>query len=183
MKKLTAFLAAMLMTLASAVLWSGFVSAQDRESIIRDKIEAMKAKRESREIIPSADRGMLPRNICVEFYTVDEIDEDPHVEMGNRFVLIGPNPHGDHWRLSPAGSNHGWEPGNYIAVPTIYDNVFDMWNVRAKGHSDDHYFRLTLEWYEGNDGSACPDYIWVTNLGHLVAPNLHPGHAGAGKGP
>ena len=178
MKKLLVFLSTLILTITSAGILTSAVNAQEYGDSIKKKIADFYEARSQEMKISNELTGMRSINICINFYTIDYKEGDPHINVGERFLLVGPNPVSGIWQISPVGNGHSWELGHYQAIPTLDANIFDMWNVGVKSESDSHYYRMEVEWGEDN----CPDYVVFHSLAHgTSATNLHPGHAGGGR--
>lgn len=181
MKKHSAILVTLLISVSLIGVLAGVAVADSHEGIRARITKFYEARRAEKERLASS-RGMISVQMCVDFYTTNWVEPstDPHIAIGDQFVLVGPNPFSGIWQVTPVGDSHQWQHGHYQAIPTTDPDVFDLWTVNVAPHGSDaerqHYYRMEVDRW-GDDG--CPDYVYFHSLTHIPgALSLHPGHAG-----
>ena len=180
MKIPTTFFLPLLLTVTSLVFLTDVVFAQERGEAIKQRLAELKEARENRLNIGKGEKALASLPMCVGKYKVDDVEDDPHIEKGAEFLLVGPLPVSGRWEITPIGKQK-WEFGHYRAFPRWHPDWFTLEPVNVKPHQSEserlHDYLMEVEW--GADG--CPDYVRIYENGHTGgALSLDPGHAGAG---
>lgn len=153
-------------------------------AIRAERIAALEEARRNRDVY-------RPVRICQVFMTVDYVEEgqDPHLNMGDVLLLVGPIPFSGNYQVTPVSGlgggawNHPWKNKHYSASPALLQpNDFELSSVWVGPHNNDeereHAYRMKITDWEDD----CPSYVMFESAGHVGGPILlDPGHAGATK--
>ena len=129
--------------------------------------------------------GMRPRNTCNDMFTVDDMDGDPHIDIGDKFLITGPIANSGNYQIT-ALPPHAWKgpPKHFYAEATGHPDWFDIYGVTVVAPHNgmperEHVYRLQVV-DRGND--RCPNNVIFWFVDHVPADTgRDPGHATAGR--